>query len=59
VQDVGLVSFLAVEVLLQFDQVEMDIYIGFLRTFSRSSRRLLFVISETIILIVGVYIISF
>jgi hypothetical protein len=58
-QDVGLVSLLVIKVSLQFDQVEMDVYIGFLRTFSRLSRRLSLVISKTIVLIVRVYIISF
>jgi hypothetical protein len=58
-QDISLVFFLAIEVSLQFDQVEIDIYIGFLRIFSRSSRKLLLVISKTIVLIIRVYIISF
>jgi hypothetical protein len=37
----------------------MDIYVGFLRTFSRLSRKLSLAVGEIIILIVGVYIISF
>jgi hypothetical protein len=58
-QDIGLVSLLVVKVLLQFDQVEINICIGFLRTFSRLSKRLSLVISKTIVLIIRVYIISF
>jgi hypothetical protein len=37
----------------------MDICIGFLRMFLRSSRKLLLTIGKTIVLIVRVYIISF
>jgi hypothetical protein len=37
----------------------MDIYVGFLRIFLRLSRRLSLVVGETIILIIGVHIISF
>jgi hypothetical protein len=58
-QDISLVFLLAIKILLQFDQVEINICIGFLRTFSRSSRRLSLIIGETIVLIVRVYIISF
>jgi hypothetical protein len=58
-QDIGLVSPLAIKYSLQFDQVEIDIYIGFLRMFSRLSRRLSLAISKTIVFIVRVYIISF
>jgi hypothetical protein len=58
-QDIGLVSLFTIKVLLQFDQVKINIYIGFLRIFSRLSRRLLLAISKTIVLIIRVYIISF
>jgi hypothetical protein len=58
-QDIGLVSPLTVKILLQFDQVEIDIYVGFLRIFSRLSRKLSLAIGKTIVLIVRVYIISF
>jgi hypothetical protein len=58
-QDIGLISPFAIKILLQFDQVEIDIYISFLRTFSRSSRRLSLAISKTIVLIVRIHIISF
>jgi hypothetical protein len=37
----------------------MDVYIGFLRIFLRLFRKLLLVISKTIVLIIRVYIISF
>jgi hypothetical protein len=37
----------------------MDIYIGFLRIFSRLSRKLLLAIGKTIVLIIRVYIVSF
>jgi hypothetical protein len=58
-QDIDLVFPLAVKYLLQFDQVEMDVYIGFLRIFSRSSRRLSLIINKIITLIIRVYIVSF
>jgi hypothetical protein len=32
-QDISLVSLLAIKLLLQFDQVEVNIYISFLRIF--------------------------
>jgi hypothetical protein len=37
----------------------MDIYVGFLGIFLRLSRRLSLAVSKTIVLIIGVYIVSF
>jgi hypothetical protein len=54
-QDIDLVSFLAIEYLLQFDQVKIDVCVSFLRIFSRSSRRLSLVVNKTIALTVRCY----